>query len=216
MFVYRAPVRHHNALIPPLIPEDLVEQMMVLAAERSLHLVVSAHDGPRLRLFHRRLESCQIDLPQRSLIDYGIHAHAVSLLIIHGEMLQAGTHTHTLHTIDMAFCHMPRQIGILGEILEVPAAQRASLDVISGSEQNAYFLRLALLAQCFSDPADQFFIPAVADAGCGRKAGGRHAVIDSKHIALPALLSQTVGTVRHHNGRYALVRDSLCMPEILS
>ena len=69
--VHGAPVGDNRALKAPFFFEDIHQQAVVLGAEGAVDAVVRAHHRPGLALLDGGLESRQVDLAQRALIDLG-------------------------------------------------------------------------------------------------------------------------------------------------
>ena len=65
-------------------------------------------------------------------------------------MLDAGIDALALDAAYIRRRHLSGQIRILGKILEIPSAQRASLDVHARTQKNIHAKRLRFLAQRFS------------------------------------------------------------------
>src|SRR3977135_3283403 len=98
--------------------------------------VVGAHYRPRARLLDHPLESRQVDLAQRTFIDVCTYTHTIFLLVVDREVLDAGTHSLTLDASNQGGCEHAGEHRILGEIFEVPAAERRTFDVDAWPEQN--------------------------------------------------------------------------------
>ena len=141
----RTPVRDHKAVKAPLVPQNIVQEGFILGAEGAVDGVIGAHEAAGLSLFDHLLEGREIDLPQGPLIQLGGAAHALRLLVVAGEMLCAGGDALALQGLHIGRGHLPRRVGILGEIFKVPAAQGAPLDVQPRSQQHGHVLRLAFL-----------------------------------------------------------------------
>ena len=87
--VRAAPVGDGEALEAPLAAEDLVQQVLVLGAVVAVHLVVGRHHAHRTAFDDGALERLEVDLTEGALIELGVHAAAVGLLVVHGEVLDA-------------------------------------------------------------------------------------------------------------------------------
>ncbi len=186
----------------------------MLAAVGAVEPIVGAHHRPGLRLPHRDLEAAQIDFPQRALVDDGVHEHAPVLLVVDGKVLHAGTHALTLHAVDQGGGQLSAEQRVLGEVLEVPPAQRVTLDVHARAEQHGHPFGDAFLTQGHPDLPQQLPVPGARQGRCGGKAGGRHAGIEARVIGLGILLAQTVGAVGHHHRGQPQPRHRLQMPEV--
>ena len=67
--VVRAPVGHDKTIESPLLLQDTVQQVVVLAGIDAVDPVVGAHNCPGLAFFDGRLEGRQIDLSQGALVE---------------------------------------------------------------------------------------------------------------------------------------------------
>ena len=212
----RAPVGHGVAVEAPLVAQQIAQQPAVLAGIHAADLVVGAHDRPGLGLAHGLFKAGEVDFAHGALVGLHADAQAAMLLIVHGEVLQARAHIAALHAPDVRRGHLARQIGILGEVLEVPAAQRRALDVRARAEDDGHVLLLTQIAQRLTHLIEQL---AVKGAGRGRRRGkgrGRHRRVQAQMIRARLLLAQAVRAVRHHHRRHAQPLHALQMPEILS
>ena len=211
-----APVADHVSLKAPFLPQHVRQQPFVDVGVHAVDPVIAAHDGPGLGLFHRGLEARQVDFPQRPLVDLAAGGHPPVLLVVGGEMLQAGAHVPALDALDDAGGHLPRQIGILAHVLKVPPAQGAALDVDGGPQVDGHPFVLALVADGLADRFHQLPVEA-AGAGAGRREAHRlDAVVDPQVIRLIVLLPQPVGAVADHDGLHAQALHALRVPEIRS
>ena len=127
------PVGHDVAFEAPLVPEYLGQEPGILGSVDTVDPVVGTHNGPGLGLLYGDLKGGEVDLTKRPLVRVGGGAHTAVLLVVGGEVLDGGTHIFGLDTLDIGGGHFTGEIRILGEILEVSAAQRAALDVDSGA-----------------------------------------------------------------------------------
>ena len=50
------PVRHHEAVEPPVDTQDLVQQLAVVGRVLTIQFVVATHHAPRARINHRCLK----------------------------------------------------------------------------------------------------------------------------------------------------------------
>ena len=101
-----APVGYADTLEVPLFPQDIIEQISMMAAMRSPETVISSHNAQRSGLGYRRLKCREIQLSERSLTDLCIHAHSLILLIVQGVMLHAGRHVILLDPLDQRYDHL--------------------------------------------------------------------------------------------------------------
>ena len=156
---------------------------------------------------HHDLKAGQVQLAQGALIHDGVAGHAAQLLAVDGKVLGAGRDAVLLDAADIACGHLARQIGVLREILEVAAAQRAALDVQAGTQQHRDLLCCGLFAYGLADGLAQGGVPAVGHGGRSREAGGRHTGVQAQVVCRTGLLAHTVGAIRQGDGRDALARQ---------
>ena len=77
-----SPVGYDHAVKAPFPAENVLQQVMVMAAVFSAEPVVGAHQRLRLSLFHRGLEAGEIELSERPLVHGSVHIEPAGLLII--------------------------------------------------------------------------------------------------------------------------------------
>ena len=175
--VGRAPVTHDTAVKAPLIAENIGQIFSILRGISPVDPVVGSHNRPGLRLLYGPFKGGQVNLPQRPLIHLGGDGGTPGLLAVGQIMLHAGAHTLALNALHIGGSHLSRQQRILGKILEIPAAERTSLDIYPWSQQYLNASGLALFSQSLSDLPQQFPVKA----GCGetfrRKADCLHIVV---------------------------------------
>ena len=58
--------------------------------------------------------------------------------------------TKVLIALNVGGSHLAGETGIFGNVLKIPTAQRAALDIHSGAKQNTHILSLTLVAQNFA------------------------------------------------------------------
>ena len=80
--------------------------------------------------------------------------------VVRDEVLHAGGHPTALEALDVGGAEPRGQEGVLGEALEVAAAERGALQVDGRSQQDLGPLGAGLLGQCRADAPD----PTVTDA----------------------------------------------------
>ena len=208
-----APVRHDQPLESPLLAKHLVQQPLVLAAVDPVQAVVGTHDRPRPALAHHGLEAAQVDFPQGAFVHDRVDEHAAGFLIVGGEVLDARAHALGLDAVDQRGRHCAADQWILGEILEVPAAQGMALDVHARPEQHGDVLGGALFTEGHADFAQQVAVPGTRERRCRRKARGRHARVEPDVVCGGRLLAQTVRAVGDHDRGHAEAFVPLEMPE---
>ena len=173
-----APVGDDAAREAPLALEHLVEQVVVVAGVLAAELVVGAHHRERPALAHSRLERRQVDLPQRPLVHLHVDRAAVLLLVVDGEVLDAGDRLLGLHALHVAHGHAAGEPRVLAEVVVVAAAQRRSLDVERGAEDHVLAARAGLVPDHAAVGVGQLGVPG---RGEGHADGHR-----GREVARPA------------------------------
>ena len=212
----RAPVAHHKAVKAPLVPENLGEKLPVLAGIDAVDPVIGAHHGPGLALLDRQLEGGQIDLMQGPLGHLGRDAHPAALLVVAGVVLHRRAHAPGLDAANQRRGQLTGQIGVLGEIFKIPAAEGAALDVDGRPQQYAHALGPAGFAQGLSHGLQLRGVEAAGAGAAGGVADRLNGVVDAQVVGLVILLPQTVGAVGDHHRRQAQPLQALEMPEVLA
>ena len=211
---HRAPVAHDQPVKAPVLAEHAREQLAVLGSVGAVEHVVGAHDRPGLCALHGLLEGGEVDFPQGTLVNHTVGGHAAVLLAVGGEVLDTGAHALALHAVNQAHGHLPRQIGILAEILKVAPAQGGALDIHCRAQNHAQVLMLAGLADFPANGAHGLPVKAGRRGAGGGEAHGLDGVVDAQVIAGLILLAQSVGAVGHHHGGDAQALYRLGVPKV--
>ncbi len=169
----RAPVGEDSAVEAPLVPQHLGQQPVVLAGVHAVDLVVGAHHRPRPGLGHHPPERAQVHLTERPLVDVGADPQPVGLLVVDREVLERRAHVPALQAVNPGGRQHAGEQRVLGEVLEVPAAERAALEVDARSEQDRDIHRAALVAERLAHPSQQVRVPGRGARDRRREAGGR-------------------------------------------
>ena len=135
-----ATVGHHDAVVPPLIAQDLVEQAVTAAAGVSLEAVVGAHDLLDACLLHEVLEGGQIGLPEFTEGDVlGIEAVSAPLRTrVYGKVLGAGVRLvplRVVRSLDASYdgdAHASAQVRVFTVRLLSASPARVAEDVHVG------------------------------------------------------------------------------------
>lgn len=130
--VHAPPVGHDNAVEPPLVPQHLCQQPVVLGRVGSVDLAVGAHHRGGPRAGDDVLEGGQVDLPQRPFVDLGTDRHALGFLVVGREVLDRRTNARRLECGDVSCAERAGRQWVLRVVLEVATAQRRALDVDPG------------------------------------------------------------------------------------
>ena len=195
MVVRAAPVGDDGAFEAPLVAKNVLEQVLVLVGVGAVDEVVRAHDRLGVGLAHHDLEAREVDLAQGALVDDRVGRLAAGLLAVDGKVLGAGGEAGRLHAAHVGGGHLAGQVGILGEVLEVAAAERAALDAEARAENDAHALDGGLLGHGVADLLAELGIPRVGHRDRGGEAGGRLGPVETEVVSGASLVPETVGAV---------------------
>ena len=184
-----APVGDDHPVERPVAFENVVQQILVVAAMLALIFIVGAHDRPGTALLDGRLEGRKVNLVQRPVTDLNVDAVAVHLLIIQREVLHAGGDAVLLHLPDIGNDHPRGEEGVLAHILEIAAVERRAVDVHAGAQQDVFLAVAGLLADGFAVEGRHFGIPRRSETRQGRE--GRAGVV--RPAGLLPLVPQHLG-----------------------
>ena len=145
--VLEPPVRDHDAVVPPLVPEDGGQEFVVLLGVLPVELVVGTHHRPGFPFLHRDLEILQIDLPERPAAHQRIVLGPVRFLVIHRIVLDGGSGPITLDAPHVSRRHPAGEERVFREVLEVTPIERIPVDVHARSEQHVHAILQDLVAQ---------------------------------------------------------------------
>ena len=125
----RAPVAHDEALEAPVVLQDLVEQIVVLAAPAAVDEIVGAHHRARRALLDRELEREQVGLAHRLRGDGHVERRAQRLLVVHRIMLDGRDDVVGLDAVDQRAGHRAGEQRVFADIFEVAAVPRLAREV---------------------------------------------------------------------------------------
>ena len=117
----------------PLLLQHLHLEAMVLGGEGAADAVVGGHHGPRVGVGDDGLEGSEVELPQRHLVDLGRDRHALELLVVGHEVLDARAHACALEAVDEGDGQPGGQLGILRVALEAAAGEGVAVQVHGGA-----------------------------------------------------------------------------------
>ena len=86
--IHRAPISDDQSLMTPLFFENIRHEILIFRGVGTIDLVISTHNGPRLRLFDRDLITRQVNFTQGAFIYHGVDGHTPVLLVVGHIMLQ--------------------------------------------------------------------------------------------------------------------------------
>ena len=191
----RTPVGHHDAVEAPLIAQDAGEQFAVVGAEDAVDRVVGAHHGGRSRIADDALELAQIDLAQRPFIDDAVADEPVVLVRVRGEVLDRRGDAVRLDGGDERRTEGARNERVLGEVLEVAAAQRVALDVHAGREDHVNLEIDRLARDRLAHAGGIGGLPRARERDCRGEGRRRHVVGDAESATGGAHLADAVRTI---------------------
>ena len=135
--VHAAQVRHHKALKPPSLLEDVGEQERVDVAGHAVDRIVGGHDRLGLAFDDAIAEVRQPIFVKHPFGNSGREARAALLDVVDGVMFERGNQLQVfrviaLQTFDIGHAEAARQIGILPIGLLIAPPVRVSFDVNDG------------------------------------------------------------------------------------
>ena len=172
MVIGTAPVSDHNSLKPPVVPQYILEQVLILVCIDPVNFIIAGHQCLRPAFFYRDLKSGEVYLPEGTFIQHRIHRHPALFLAVHRKMFWTGSHSLALDTPYITGCQFTGKIRIFRKILKIPPAQRASLNIKTRPQENIYSQSRCLTSQRCTDLFCQLNIPAVSNCCRSRKTGG--------------------------------------------
>ena len=149
---------------------------------------------------------------QRALVHTAVGGQAARLLVVGGKMLDGGADPLALHALDESGCKLARQVGILGVILKIAAAERAALDVHRRPQQNLHAAGPGLPPEGCAHAPGQCRVE-----GCCRRApcGEAHGLNGIVGVGAAFFLgAQAVGAIADLDSRDAQPLHCLGVPEI--
>ena len=178
-----------------------------------VYKVVGAHNGSGLPLPDGDFKGGKVKLPQGPLVQDAVGIEALVLLIVAGEVLQAGPHPVFLGGGNKGSGQLSGEEGVLAQVLEIPAAEGIALDINARAQHHADAEFLRFLRHGFPHPGRQLRVPAPGQRHGGGEAGGRPGRADPQHVVFPLLLAQAVGPVAKEYLRHAVLFHPLGPPE---
>lgn len=177
----------------PLGAQDFVDEVGVLGHRDAVDLVVGRHDAPRVGVGDDGLEGRQVQLAQRARGDDAVDGEPLGLGVVADEVLDGGTDSAVLDSVDVAAAHRAGEVRVLGVALEVPAAERRAVQVHGGREEDVDALAAGFLREEAAGPPGERGVP-----GCGE--GGRRGQGDRRVLRGPAHAAHPDGAVGHDQG----------------
>ena len=132
--VHPVAVRHHSvrqrhADEAPFLAQNFVAKSAVRTCPARADTVEGGHGGVRTALFHRVLETLQVDFTNRLFRREGCNRLAVRLKVIEREVLDVDDQPLRASRCHFLRRHLAGQEAVLGVILEVTAGVRRAVDV---------------------------------------------------------------------------------------
>ncbi|GAB3986039.1 hypothetical protein GCM10027615_77390 [Plantactinospora veratri] len=186
----RRPVGDHDPVEAPLPLEQVPEQAGVLGHGVPVDPVVRGHHRPDPG-GDDPFERSEIELPECPLGDPDVHGHPFRLRVVGDQVLDRGPDAEILHAGDVADADLGTEQRILRIALEVPAAERAAVQVDGGGEEQVDLIAPALGPEHPARLPGQLRIP-----GGGQR--GRAGQGDRRVVRGPADAAYPDRTVRHH------------------
>ena len=187
------PVGHHDALEAPLLAENGIQQVAVRLRVGTVDPIVGGHDGPGIGLLDGDLEALEVELAEGAWIDAGVIGHAVRLLAVAGEMLDGNAHAVGLDAAGVGGGHLAGQKGILGEILEITAAEGVPVQVHARGQEDVRPVFLHFLAHRGGEFLHQRRVPGRCQGGAHREARAVERLVRAGTGGVDAEAGRTVG-----------------------
>ena len=153
-----------------------------------------------MRLADDDLERREVDLAQRALVEHGVGRLSARLLAVGGEVLGARGDAVGLDAAHVGGGHLAGQVRVLGEVLEVAAAQRVALDAQTGPEQHVDALARGLLAHGGAHALAELGVPRVGHGDGGGEARRGLGAVEAQVVGGAGLVADAVGAVGELDG----------------
>lgn len=189
------PVGHNETVKAPFLTQNAAQQVCIFGGIDAVQQVISCHDCPDIRFFDNDPERLEINLPQGTLRHARVAGITVRFLIVAAEMLDAGGNVLRLNALHHCRRQLARDQRVFGIILEVPAAERTSVDVDGGRQPHADVIFAHFLRARFADRVDDIRVPCAGQQRRHRPCRRLDAAL--RHDA------QTRRAVRRHDRRNA-------------
>ena len=167
------PVAHHHSVEVPVVLQNLVQGVMVMAVVLVAIQVVCAHDGPCLALLNGSLESRQIDFVQGTVAHLHVHLMAIFLVVVQTIVLHACRHALRLQSLYVGHYHDRGEIRVFAHVLEVTSVEGSAVDVDAWSQDHVLATIESLLAQCLAVDTAHLRVPGGCKTGKGRESHTR-------------------------------------------
>ena len=187
------PVGHDNTVEAPFLAEDGIEKFAIGLRIRTVDAVIRGHDGPGVGFLHSNLEALEIEFAEGARVDPGVIGHAVGFLAVAGEVLHGDAHAVGLDAAGVGGGHLAGQERILGEILEVTAAEGVAVQVHAGGQQDVGAVFLHLLAHRGGEFLHQRRVPGRCQGCAHRETGAVESLVRSGTGGIDAEAGRTVG-----------------------
>ena len=188
-----APVRHHDTLEAPFVAQDSGKKAFTLLGVIPVELVIGTHHRPGLGFLHGNLEVLEVDFPQGTLGNDGVVLVAVGFLVVGSVVLDGSSHAVALDALYISGSHLAGKERILGEILEVTAAQRVAVDIHTGSQEYVHAVFQHFVAHGLGDILHQGKVPGAGQKGAHRETGTIIGMVISRTGGLDAETRRAVG-----------------------
>jgi hypothetical protein len=162
----------------------------VLGHAAAVDAVVGGHHRPRACPSDDRLEGGQVELAQGALVHQHVDGEAFRVGVVGHEVLGHGGDPALLDAGDELDGDLRGEQGILRVALEVPAAERAAVQVDGRREQHVHALAPGLLREQLARPPGDAGVPR----GCERRRAGQG---DRAAVRAPMGTADPDRTVRH-------------------
>src|SRR5215469_10468689 len=184
-----APVGQNEALVIPLLLQNVREEIFVFAGVVAIHAIVGTHHGRWIRFERADLEGEQIALAHGPLVDVYVNRVAAAFLIVQRIVLDVSKHMLRLSSLDQLSHHAAGQDRVFTHVLKRSPIAWLPREIDAAAERHV----VALVAEFAPDESSVlisgFQIPACCCAQIRRQRSGIAAVL----TALP----DAVGSIGH-------------------
>ena len=187
------PVGDDEAFEAPFVAEDAGEKFAVLGGALLVDEVVGGHDGKGPGDFDADLEGFEVELTEGADGDLGVGILPVLFFVVAGKMLERAADALALGTLDEGGGEHAGEEGILGEVLEVAAAEGRAVEVDGRPEPEADAIFTDFLADGLADLLEETHVPGAGEEGSGGEGSGRNGRFGAETEALGTIGGHHVG-----------------------
>ena len=134
--------------------------------------VVGGHDGPDVGFLDGGFKGGEVDFVEGALVDVGVDAVALELLVVGGEVLEGGEDALALDAADVGVAEAGGEPGILAVPLKIAAPDGDAVDVDGGAEDHVAAVGAGFRTDGCALLLDEIGIPGGSHGDAGGEGGG--------------------------------------------